>query len=298
MTPQPTKAVQSVCLNREKFLQEQKVDPTLAAAWMLSTDSTNREFRVTDGLLFRISQNGTEQLCIPTSYRTEILRTAHRNPWAGHLGRRKTGLRVLGRFFWPKVYQDIKEHRRGCPECQYAAKHRKHRAPLMPLPVISTPFQRVAIDIVGPMPKTRRGHLYLLTFMDYATRYPEAIPLRSVTSKDVAEALTSTFARLVSYSQIMGRITHIGDAQTDGMLERFHATLKAMIKKIKHQFQDQWDLAVPTALFAYREIPHESTAFQLLYVTPSERTFGSDARSLGINRTPKAGDNEVSHRTS
>ena len=148
------------------------------------------------------------------------------------------------------------------------------------MPVISTPFQRVAIDIVGPMPKTRRGHLYLLTFMDYATRYPEAIPLRSVTSKDVTEALTSIFARLGFPGELLSdngpnltgtlisemlEILHIKSIrtspyhpQTDGMLERFHATLKAMIKKIKHQFQGQWDLAVPTALFAYREIPHES----------------------------------------
>ncbi len=76
------------------------------------------------------------------------------------------------------------------------AKLKKHKAPLMPLPVISTPFERVAIDIVGPMSKTKRGHQYLLTFMDYATRYPEAVPLRIVTSREVAEVLNTIFSRL------------------------------------------------------------------------------------------------------
>ncbi len=87
VTPRPTKAVQSVYLNREKFLQEQKVDPTLAAAWMLSTDSTNREFRVTDGLLFLIIQNGTEQLCIPPPhieqrYSKRLIETPGPDIWA------------------------------------------------------------------------------------------------------------------------------------------------------------------------------------------------------------------------
>ena len=50
--------------------------------------------------------------------------------------------------------------------------------PLEKMPLIETPFERVAVDLVGPIqPVTDRKNRYILTLVDYATRYPEAIPL-------------------------------------------------------------------------------------------------------------------------
>ena len=43
---------------------------------------------------------------------------------------------------------------------------------MQPLPIMGEPFQRIAMDIVGPLPKTRRGNEYILVVTDYATRYP------------------------------------------------------------------------------------------------------------------------------
>ena len=51
---------------------------------------------------------------------------------------------------------------------------------LSKMPIIDTPFDRVAVDLVGPIfPPTERGNKYILTMMDYATRYPEAVPLKT-----------------------------------------------------------------------------------------------------------------------
>lgn len=52
-----------------------------------------------------------------------------------------------------------------------------------------------AVDILGPLPRTRGGYKYLLTVMDFASRYPEAIPLRRVDAETVVEALLQTFSR-------------------------------------------------------------------------------------------------------
>ena len=52
-----------------------------------------------------------------------------------------------------------------------------HKAKLMTLLTIGEPFQRMAIDIVVPLPYTQRGHTLILTFIDYETRYPEATAL-------------------------------------------------------------------------------------------------------------------------
>ena len=55
------------------------------------------------------------------------------------------------------------------------------------MPIIEIPFNRIALEIVGPLPKTSRGHRYILVLVDYATRYPEALPLRPATAKAVAK---------------------------------------------------------------------------------------------------------------
>ena len=58
------------------------------------------------------------------------------------------------------------------------------------------PFQRIAMDIVGPLPKSNRGHRYILVIMDYATRHPEAIPLRATSARAVARELFLLFSRV------------------------------------------------------------------------------------------------------
>ena len=50
----------------------------------------------------------------------------------------------------------------------------------MPLPTVDEPWKRIAIDIVGPLKRTDKGNRYLLTVMDFATPFPEAIPLRRI----------------------------------------------------------------------------------------------------------------------
>ena len=69
------------------------------------------------------------------------------------------------------------------------------KVPLIPLPVVGEPFQRIAMDIVGPLPRTSRGNRFILVLSDYATRYPEALPMRTITAVRVAEALVEIFAR-------------------------------------------------------------------------------------------------------
>ena len=63
--------------------------------------------------------------------------------------------------------------------------------------LIDTPFKRVAVDIVGPIaPQSDTGHRYILTLFDYATRYPEAVPINKITTEAVAEALLNIYNRV------------------------------------------------------------------------------------------------------
>jgi len=65
------------------------------------------------------------------------------------------------------------------------------------MPIIDTPFKRVAIDLVGEIfPASSCGHRYILTVVDFATRYPEAVALKNISTTVVAEALVIIFARV------------------------------------------------------------------------------------------------------
>ena len=84
------------------------------------------------------------------------------------------------------------------------AKGRVANVPLRKMPIIDTPFDRVAVDLVGAIfPPTERGKRYILTMMDYATRYPEAVPLNDIQAETVAKALLNMFPRVGVLKEIL-----------------------------------------------------------------------------------------------
>ena len=138
-----------------------------------------------DGLLYRKwtppDRNGqdmeVEQLILPQQCRGTILTLAHSIPLSGHLGKDKTACHILQRFYRPTLYKDVAPFCKSCPSCQKTTRTRKQCVPMVPLPIISEPFSRIAMDIVGPLPRSHSGMKYILVIYDYATRYPEEIPL-------------------------------------------------------------------------------------------------------------------------
>ena len=148
----------------------------------------------------------------------------------------------------------------------------------------------MAMDIVGPLPRSRSGNRYVLVMCDYATRYPEAIPLKSIDAEHIAEKMIEVFARVGVpreiltdqgsnfVSQLLAELYRLLQVkpirtspyhpQTDGLVERFNKTLKAMLRKTASEDGKDWDRMIPYLLFAYREVPQSSTGFspfELLY---------------------------------
>ena len=82
---------------------------------------------------------------------------------------------------------------RSCSECQIAGGRHIAKVPMTSLPVIDIPFERVAMDIDDPLPHSCDRHRYILVMYEYATRYPEAVPMRQVDVEHVAEKLIKIF---------------------------------------------------------------------------------------------------------
>ena len=222
-------------------------------------------------------KGGIETLVLPGPMRQKVMTLAHSIPWSGHLGRYKTLARVGSRFSWPNMYTDVSEFVRTCSECQLTSGRAVPRAHLHPLPIIHTPFARIGMDIVGPLERSKGGYQYILVVCDYATRYPEAFPLRNIKARQVANCLVQLFSRVgvpreivtdqgtnflslllrqvYSLLGIKGIKTTPYHPQTDGLVERFNLTSKTMLRRFVSQTGKDWDEWLPYLLFAYREVP-------------------------------------------
>ena len=234
--------------------------------------------------------NEQRQVVVPKRFRKQVMAMAHDIP-----GRDKTVQRILDRFYWPGVYSEVERYCASCPQCQKTARPVKQRVPLVPIPPVSEPFSLLAMDIVGPLERTNSGNKYILVLVDYATRYPEAIPLRSIDAETIADELIRVFARVGIPQRILTdqgsnftstlmkqvanllRINQIQTSpyhpQTDGLVERLNGTIKSMLRKFVKDAPKQWDELIPYLLFAYREVPQAATGF-----SPFELLYGRHVR--------------------
>lgn len=159
---------------------------------------TDQGYCLLNGLLVRkwLSHRDTAvgepllQVVVPTELRQKVLQASHGDV-AGHLGVGKTYNRILKHFFWPGLKKDVL-FLKTCHTCQLTGKPNQtvRPAPLQPISVSGQPFENLIIDCVGPLPRSKSGHTYLLTVMRQVTRYPAAYPLRSINAKAVVGALT------------------------------------------------------------------------------------------------------------
>ncbi|KAL0178548.1 hypothetical protein M9458_027442, partial [Cirrhinus mrigala] len=205
---------------------------------------------IQQGILYRQFGPAT-QLVVPRCVREVILTLGHSIPWAGHLGKRKTIARIRKYFHWPGLNAEVTKYCQSCPECQKVSNQGPCRVPLQLLPVIGTPYERLSddgMDVVGPVERSRSGNRFMLVVTDYATRYPEVFPLKSIKAKYAATCLVQLFSRVGFPSEILtdqgtnfmstllkqvykllgikSLRTTSYHPQTDGLTERFNQTLK------------------------------------------------------------------------
>ena len=197
-----------------------------------------------------------KQIMVPKTLRRKVMEVAHDSIIGGHLGIKKTKDRIQTNFYWPGMQGDITSFCRSCDVCQKTtAKGSVPHVPLGDMPLIDMPFRRVAVDLVGPIsPPSEKEHRYILTLVDYATRYPEAVPLKNIETETVAEAMLDMCSRLgipeevlsdlgtQFVSKCMEEISRLLSTKRltttpyhpicNGLVERFNGTLKKMLRRL------------------------------------------------------------------
>ena len=301
-----------VSLSKSKLISEQENDPELAPLFKLvlppvELDKVPVGYYVRSGVLMRkwrppnipASEEWSvvHQIVVPKVYQSEILKLAHESPMGGHLGINKTYNKITKHFYWPQIRHCVAEFCKTCHICQMVGKPNQKIpvAPLKPIPAFEEPFSKVIIDCVGPLPKTKSRNQYLLTIMCASTRFPEAIPLTNITAPKISKALVNFFTLVGLPKEIQSDqgsnfmsglfqqvVFQLGAKQikssayhpeSQGALERFHSTLKNMIRTYCLDNEKDWDEGISLLLFAVRESVQESLGF-----SPFELVFGHSVR--------------------
>ena len=139
------------------------------------------ELTVQDSILSLRTPVGDEpeialRTIVPRAARHEILELAHGSRVGGHCGVQMTVEILRQRFNWLKIAKDVKYWCENCPTCNRHKTHTRYRGALTPI-YTGAPFERVAMDIGGPLPRTQRGNRYILNVVDHFTKHTEAYAL-------------------------------------------------------------------------------------------------------------------------
>eukprot|EP00253_Pinus_taeda_P015248 PITA_15248 len=207
-------------------------------------------------------------------------------------------------YYWPTVFSDVKKFTTACHECQVFEGKRQ----LLPLPLrpIATerPFQQWGLDFIGEInPSSSGQHRWILTAIDYFTKWIEAIPCKQANDSTIIQFLeTNILARFGCLDKIitdnaaafrskkMVSFCHkfhftLGHStayypQGNGLAESSNKSLVNMIKKVLEENKKNWHKKLVNALWADR-----LTTKRSIRVSPYELVYGLEAKfpsSLGI----------------
>ena len=252
------------------------------------------QLRVEEGVLFRhwigpVEDCNRRQVVLPQCRRQDVIRAAHAGFSGGHFGLKKTLAQVQRRAYWVGWTADV---RLFCLRCQECAKYHRGAAPKQgPLAEfrVGEPMERWGIDLTGPHPTSAGGHKYILTAIDYFSRWTEAFPIRNQEAATVAKVLVEqVFVRFGVPLQILSdqgpnfesglfqevcRLLGIDKVRTspyqprtNGMIERWHRTLNSMLGKVVGESQRDWHEKLPYVMAAYRATEHSRTGFTSNYL--------------------------------
>ena len=216
--------------------------------------------------------------------RGAIIQSSHK---LGHFGVTKTTHMVQSRYWWWGLTDMVKQEVKNCPECKLMRHTFNEPTVMTPIPVHSA-FHKVGIDIIGPLQRTANGNRYIVTSIDYMTKWVEAKALPDKTSKHTSEFLygdiisrhgcpaevvsdqggefQGAFQDLLDRFYIDHRLTSPYHPQANGLTERFNQTLIRSLTKMTQESPDDWDVHLPTVLLGYRATIQASTRYTPFYL--------------------------------
>ena len=269
---------------------------------------------IKNGLLMRKftkkdNSGSFEQLVVPRELQRDVLHQMHNSLMSGHLGCKKTREKLLQRYYWYGVREDVYLWIEQCDNC--GSNKAPSKSPKMThgSMQVGSILDRFSTDLLGPLPETPRRNRFILTVTDHFSHWVEIIPIPDQSAETTARVIlneviarfgcplsihsdqgsnyeSKIFAELCEMLEIRKTRTSPRNPKCNGQTERFNKTLTRMIRAYLTDCQTDWDLNLGCLAAAYRATPNDTTKLTPNLIMlgrevrlPAEIVFGSTTHS-------------------
>lgn len=262
-------------------------------------------FFIKNNSLFRLTKNKHDSTdltsefawkeVVPAELREQVMLENHAEPTAGHLGVFKTYHRLALRYFWPGMHRDVVKFINSCTKClTYKAQNHQILGEMGRPKQCCRPFQAISVDLMGPLPVSRKQNSYILVVTCCFTKFCLICPLRSATSAAVCKFLQDSVFLVHGTPQtiFMDNGSQFISTATQSLfkeynipnvyytpkytpqvntVERYNRTIITCISTFVEDDHRTWDVFIPKVQFAINNSVNEATGF-----TPSFLVFGRE----------------------
>lgn len=268
--------------------------------------SSHKNYQLNDGLIC-VNEKGHQRVVVPVSLRQTVINKTHcSSTGAAHRGFKTTYEWVRDHYYWPRLKADVKAITSSCVACQRRKSPKLGQLGLMIPTRVSTAWDRIAIDLIGPITKTASGNSLILSVIDMFTKYAIAMALKDQKAETIADALfKSVFTKFGLPKEILsdegtnlkGHVVQklcdkfgvkrlfssAHHPQANGQVERFNQIIGDTLALTYNERKNDWDEHLDAVTFAYNMTVQESTGMapqELLFVRKPITPLQLD---LGIN---------------
>jgi hypothetical protein len=249
-------------------------------------------------VLFRLNFDGVLLRCLDNEKPKDVIQEFHNEVCGGHFSSVVTAYKIIRAcFYWTTMFKDSYKFVRKCIPCHTFSRKMKRVAMPLHTTMVDKPFSPWGLYVIGLInPKSSKGHSYIITPIDYFTKWQEVLALRNVDSKQLIhffkenilsrfgvpkKIITNTssifigskFTKFRGEYVIIMRQSSNYYSQGNRLVESTNKTLIQIIKKTIESNHKNWHKKLIDALWASRLTPKDST-WHYLYTL----IYGREAR--------------------
>ena len=288
-------------LLKEGKISEEKPDGIMESGTeAIKLWSKRSKLRLRGGLLYLLDERSQYRLLVPHEDRQYLVKMTHEN--FAHMGVKKTLSLLAEKYYWINMNFDVKLYVGACKSCAEKKNSPKKQHTKGSLQA-NYPFQKISIDITGPLPGGSHGEKYILGIIDNFSRYASLIPLQRATAGEVARALYERWITVFGAPDVIhsDRGTEFENKviyelcalfgirksksspyypQGNGIIERLFRTVKDMLYATMKATGKNWTKILPTVEMALRCSHNSSNTFspyEIIFGKPMTTPFSHDA---------------------